>query len=189
MIVKKDFGGLEIDFEPSIVDGSIMVNATQMAKAFNKDVYQFTRTDNMQKFIKAFCQTAKLRFGDEFSPNGKLIKICKGDPSISGTWMHRTVAIKFAAWLDPYFELWIYKTIDEILFGYSREYDQSIERAVKLTHELKILTKKTDKDIKDFDRFLMLSDQLTAEKTHRANLTRSRFSEIYRDIKPVLQKN
>ena len=31
--------------------------------------------------------------------------------------MERSVALKFAAWLSPKFEVWVYKTIDEILFG------------------------------------------------------------------------
>ena len=32
-----------------------------------------------------------------------------------GTWMHKLLAYKFAAWLNPKFELFIYKTFDEII--------------------------------------------------------------------------
>ena len=35
----------------------------------------------------------------------------------SGLWFHRVLALKFAAWLNPEFEVWIYITIDELLFG------------------------------------------------------------------------
>ena len=33
----------------------------------------------------------------------------------SGTYMHRILALKFAAWLDPDFELWIFHTIDKLI--------------------------------------------------------------------------
>lgn len=123
MIVKKSFGGAEVAFEPSIINGNVMVNATQMAKVFNKEVSGFLKTEQTENFIKAFCQTEDLPFENEFSANGKLIKIVKGHHSINGTWMHRIVALKFAAWLDPLFEVWVFKTIDEILFAYSHEQD------------------------------------------------------------------
>jgi len=28
----------------------------------------------------------------------------------SGTWMHRVLALNFAAWLEPAFDLWVYAT-------------------------------------------------------------------------------
>jgi hypothetical protein len=36
MIVKRSFGGAEVAFEPSLVNRNVMVNATNMAKAFPK---------------------------------------------------------------------------------------------------------------------------------------------------------
>ena len=34
-----------------------------------------------------------------------------------GTWMHRKLALKFAAWLSPEFENWVYDIIDDLMFG------------------------------------------------------------------------
>ena len=39
----------------------------------------------------------------------------------SRTWIHLILAFIFAAWLDPAFELWVYATIDKIVFGFYKE--------------------------------------------------------------------
>lgn len=189
MIVKKSFGGAEVAFEPSLINGNVMVNATQMAKAFGKDAYDFLKISSTQKFIEAFCQTEDLRFGDEFLPGGKVVKIQKGDKSVSGTWMHRILALKFAAWLDPFFEVWVYKTIDEILYSFSREQDASIRRTLVIQEELKQLEKKGDKSGEDFERFIKLNGLKSNEQIARANATKCRFREMYRDLKPTFQNN
>jgi hypothetical protein len=38
-----------------------------------------------------------------------------GEPDIQGTWMDEKLALKFAAWLSPAFELWVYDKIQELL--------------------------------------------------------------------------
>lgn len=40
----------------------------------------------------------------------------------AGTYMCRKLALKFAAWLDIDFEIWIIDTIDKILFGHYKEH-------------------------------------------------------------------
>lgn len=189
MIVKKNFGGADVSFEPFVVENNVMVNATQMAKAFGKDVYDFLKINSTQKFIEAYCQTEDIRFGEEFSPTGKVVKIQKGDPSVSGTWMNRILAIKFAAWLDPYFEIWVYKTIEEIMFGFSRENDESIRRTVIMQFEMQQIEKKADKTGEDFDRYMKLRDGLIVERTIRSQSTKQRFREIYRFFKDTLRNN
>lgn len=34
---------------------------------------------------------------------------------MQGTWMHEKLALKFASWLSPAFELWVYDKIQELL--------------------------------------------------------------------------
>ncbi len=51
MIVKKAFGGFEIEFEPFVANGNVMVNATEMAKIFGKKVEAFSRNETTQAFI------------------------------------------------------------------------------------------------------------------------------------------
>jgi len=126
----------EIDFSPNDNE-NIMVNATEMARLFDKEVSGFLKIENTEKFIKALSQTEDLPFENEFSPSGKLIKIIKGHSTINGTWMRREVALKFAAWLDPYFEVWVYKTIDTILLGHYREMKEAAVERYQAEKELK----------------------------------------------------
>lgn len=88
----------------------VMVNATQMAKIFDKRLDHFLRSDQTKEFINAL----------EFTPFGGNSELLKREEIIqtkgqSGTWMHRILALKLAAWLDPKFEVWVFYTIDKIL--------------------------------------------------------------------------
>jgi hypothetical protein len=189
MIVKKNFGGAEVTFEPSLINGNVMVNANQMAKIFGKEVSGYLKTDQTENFVKAFCQTEDLPFENEFSPKGKLVKIIKGHHTVNGTWMHRIVALDFAVWLDPFFAVWVFKTIDEILFAHAHELDESIRRSVIISQELRELEKKADKSGEDFERFIKLKNQEVNERSLRAQSTKSRFREFYRDLKPQFATN
>ena len=87
-----------------------MVNATEMAKAFNKRLDNFTRLKQTKEFIKVL----------ESVPSDvrerEIIKVIKGGvPELQGTWYCDTLALKLAAWLEPRFEVWIYTKIKELL--------------------------------------------------------------------------
>jgi hypothetical protein len=108
--VKFVYNNTQIDFLP-VGNDSLMINATQMAKIFGKEVKHFNENDKTEKFINACL----------ISRNSDLLNVKKREDLIyskqkSGTWMHRILALKFAAWLDPDFEVWIYSTIDKIIF-------------------------------------------------------------------------
>jgi len=185
MIVKKSFGGAEVAFEPSIVKGNVMVNATQMAKAFpKKRMNDFLNNQETQDFISECLKSGNSRFLCVEQEEDLVTSKQK-----SGTWMHRILALKFAAWLSPEFELWVYRTIEEILFGFSREHDESIRRSVLVSHELSVLEKKADKTGEDFEKFIKLKNQEVQERTVRAQATKSRFREMYRDLKPFFPTN
>lgn len=105
----------EVDFLPSGND-DLMVNATQMAKIFGKQVEAFTRNEGTQKFINECLKNENSRFLGIKNESDLIDSRQK-----SGTWMHRVLALKFAAWLDSAFELWVYVTIDKILLGHYKE--------------------------------------------------------------------
>ena len=50
--------------------------------------------------------------------------------------MHRVLALKFAAWLNPAFELWVYATIDDILFGSYKEDENDLREIARLKTEI-----------------------------------------------------
>ena len=51
-------------------DENVMVNATEMAKIFEKDVFGFLRLDSTKAYIQVYCQTADLRSEMNFHPKG-----------------------------------------------------------------------------------------------------------------------
>lgn len=174
MIFKKEYEGFKIDFEPFLQKRNVMVNATQMAKVFGKDLFQFTKSDSTKRFISACLKPA----------NAGLLGI-KNEVDLidskqkSGTWMHRVLALKFAAWLNPEFELWIFITIEQMLFGFAQLQEKSIERTVELQKQIKALKEKEEKSGEDFTKYLELEEELKGEKSERANITRSKFKETW----------
>lgn len=111
-----------IEFE--LVNGNVMVNATQMAKAFDAQVNEFTSNIKTIDFINACLNNGNSRFISFKTVEELILSRQK-----SGTWMHRILALKFAAWLDPVFELWVYSTIDHILFDHYRRMEESLKRS------------------------------------------------------------
>lgn len=121
-VVQFIYNETNIDFS---VNGNVMVNATQMAKVFNKQVNEFTSNKNTIQFVETCLKNGNSRFlGIE--KESDLIN----SKQKSGTWMHRVLALKFAAWLDPEFELWVYSRIDKILLGsFQKVKEAMIEQA------------------------------------------------------------
>lgn len=165
------FNGKEIAFE--MVGENVVVNATEMAKVFNKEVSGFLRLDGTKSYIQAFCESEDLHSEDEFTPNGKLIKVVNGGKH-NGTWTERSVALKFAAWLDPHFEVWVYKTIDKLLFGeYELIHKKVVEAAERKAEIEKLRTElqndpNTDERTK---RLFMLEAQEKKENKNRLPLS------------------
>lgn len=85
----------------------VTVNATEMADIFGKDPEEFLSDTHTLDFIKAL--EAKLGAASFRREVGK---------DIVEVWMNRKLAIKFASWLDPEFELWIYDTIETLRFSH-----------------------------------------------------------------------
>jgi len=107
-----EYEGKRITFE--FGDGQKMVNATEMAKSFpSKKVAGFLRLKQTKEFIKVL----NSRYADSHNGNDfKAFRVVRGGtPDLQGTWMDEKLALKFAAWLNPHFELWVYDRIHELL--------------------------------------------------------------------------
>jgi len=50
---------------------------------------------------------------------------------LRGTWMNETLALKFAAWLNPKFELWVYGKIKELLLTGKTELNSKPDLDIK----------------------------------------------------------
>ncbi len=105
-----EFNGQQVEFDLS--SANIMVNATEMAKIYDKDLFQFMKSEHAKAFILECLKPANAGFLSIINESDLYVSKQR-----SGTWMHRVLAIKFAAWLDPAFELWVYCTIEKLMFG------------------------------------------------------------------------
>jgi len=114
-----EYEGKRITFD--FGDGKEMVNATEMRKVFpKKKMNDFLRLRQTKEFIALLeSQDGNSRLGDK----QRVLRIVRGgnDPTLRGTWMNETLALKFAAWLNPEFELWVYAKIKELLLKGSVE--------------------------------------------------------------------
>ena len=105
MINTKVYEGRPVSFDTK--DGLMMVNATDMAKAFGKTTKDWLRTESSKQFIDSLSAVRQI------CPT-ELVKVNQGG-SVQGTWMHEDVAIEFARWLNPTFAIWCNDRIKELL--------------------------------------------------------------------------
>ena len=114
-IIKFNYEGKAISFE--FKDGNKLINATEMSKPFEgKRINNFLRTQQTQDYIKLLeSRYAKKRIGAN-ELQREVLRVVKGGlPELQGTWMDEKLALKFAAWLSPDFELWVYDRIMELV--------------------------------------------------------------------------
>ena len=108
-----EYEGHPITFED--MDTTQMINATEMIKAFpSKKMNNFIRNTQTKNFIEVLESKTRIR----------VLVVNHGGNNV-GTWMHETLALKFAAWLSPDFELWVYERIKELLKTGKTELDRS----------------------------------------------------------------
>lgn len=94
------YKGFEITFQND--DGSVMVNATEMARPFDKRPGKWLELPSTQDYLSTL---RAIRFSD------RLIDSVNG----VGTWMHEDVALEFARWLSPEFAIWCNDRIKELM--------------------------------------------------------------------------
>ena len=111
------YDGRNIGFDLSA--DSIMINATEMAGIFGKRTENYLRSDRAKDIVQACLSYAKSR-NSESVPSfagvrseADLVKVNHR----RGTWLHRIVALDFAAWLDARFAVWMYLTVDQLLLA------------------------------------------------------------------------
>ncbi|MFA5296575.1 MAG: KilA-N domain-containing protein [Lutibacter sp.] len=133
---------------------NVMINATEMAKAFNKRVEDFKRLDGTSIFIEALLKSENSKFehadvreqltekdseNSKFEPSHVREQLTEKDViygTNKATFMHRKLAMYFAFWLDVDFQIWIIDTIDDILFGNYKQHDQAVIENLKFEKEL-----------------------------------------------------
>lgn len=116
------YNGTPISFNS---DKGVMVNATEMAKAFGKRPSKWLELPSTQEFLS---ELGAIRKSD------RLVSTING----VGTWFHEDVALEFARWLSPTFSIWCNDRIKELLqHGVStvRNDDEAIAYAMNVLSE------------------------------------------------------
>lgn len=169
-----EFNGQAIEFEVH-TNKNVMVNATEMAKVFGSDVFQFTKSEGVKLFIEAALKPANAGLLGIESEADLLFSKQK-----SGTWMHRVLALKFAAWLDPNFELWIYTTIDKVVYGVYASFLKSLQKTAEADSEAKLLHDELMAENEKYLRLETLKRTMEQEKQYRMKINKSQL-DIFRD--------
>ena len=105
------YRGHEITFQKE--DGSVMVNATEMAKVFDKQPVHWINQVSSDNFIRTYAKLKNRSLAD-------LVVIARGGDN-PGTWMHEDIALEFARWLSPEFAIWCNDRIKELIQrGYTK---------------------------------------------------------------------
>lgn len=129
-IIDYTFNGEAVHFE--LFGENIMVNATEMGKIFGKNPKDFLRNETTIAFINECLKKANSPFLNVENEEDLFTSKQK-----SGTWMHRVLALEFASWLSPAFKLWVWITIDHILFGHFKKMEADLKASAKRRHQLK----------------------------------------------------
>lgn len=155
-------------------DNKVMVNATQMAKIFDKRVENFTRIETTQNFIDECLKNANRRFLRIENKSDLIISKQK-----SGTFMHRILALKFAAWLNPDFEVWVFSTIDKILYFHFQVMKSATLEKIRIEKEKEQVREELLKKYpEDFSKFLELEGKLTQADRKRINAIKESTMEL-----------
>jgi hypothetical protein len=164
------FQEAQIHFLVNGSDKQVMINATEMAKVFGKKTELFLKSKHAKAFIEELKKTRL------HQPNGgSNLENIIDYKSVKGVYFCEELALKFAAWLSPKFELWVYSTIKEITFGnYKKHWDAHAaqEEAKKKMEELKtvLLTNPTTEAAQQY--FLAERDFKNA-KNEKSNAIRN----------------
>lgn len=127
---------------------SVMINATEMAKPFGKNVSHWLRNKSTEEFINELAALRNRKGTD-------LVQVANG----VGCFMHADVAMEFARWLSPAFAIWCNDRIKELLtqgVATINDNDATIAQAMEILNK-RLEQAKAEK--------LMLEEKAAAQET------------------------
>lgn len=82
-----------------------LVNLTKIANYFNKRVSKWRELPSTQRFLSAFF---------DLNPESENLVVVNGGNTGNGTWASSKIALKFAEWISPEFEVFCNSKLDEL---------------------------------------------------------------------------
>ena len=165
-----------IDFYAS-TEESVMVNATQMSEVFNKRIDVFLKTEHAKKFIEVL----EKHLSDNIiqPPNGGRItpKVLE-NRGRNGMFFDKRLALKFASWLDPEFEVWVYSKIDDLILGAYREHKLATIEKIKAKEELEKKRLELIERNPELNEFFEIENKVSAAGKQQTKAIRDSIKEI-----------
>lgn len=193
---------LEYQYKGQIIEflfkDDLMVNATEMAKAFDKKPIGYLRTDTAKSYIAALEKTAiRANRSAESAPrfvgnedfegeirhrSADLVPLIIsqiGGNEGGATWMHRYVAIDFAMWLDVDFKIWILRIIDDLLLNYTTERRSLAIRKKQVKEKMnRIFSESDNSEVKELEKLFKEQNQIKGEEFNlNKNFNRNLFNQ------------
>lgn len=178
--IYQDNPNYEVEFEPTGSD-NVMVNATMMAAIFEKKIQAFTRNDDTKNFISSCLKSENSRFLGIKIESDLIISKQK-----SGTWMHRILALKFAAWLDSSFEVWVYITIDKILNQAYREQRNARQRKLYAKTRQEALKKELAAKYPEWTEYFDLEESIKRADSEILKSVKDQVKQLQLEFQPSL---
>lgn len=88
------------------------------------------------------------------------------------------LTLKFAAWLDSAFELWVYVTIDKIILGHYKEAKEAALEKMELEHQREEMRTRLLKENPEFIKFVELDEMISSKEKKRVKALRAATSEL-----------
>lgn len=178
-----EFNNQVVEFD--ISDKDLMINATEMGKIFEKNPVEFLKLKQTKDFIEEL-KSLPLPFNesnfegntDALNDLESMIFVNKTD----GLWMCEILALKFAGWLNPKFEVWVYSTIREFLPNL-RDNNEAYKQIVKFEDQLDKLVKKLQGNA-DFQSYMLLQGKLK-KLPYRIKRNNQATLRQYRQLKAI----
>lgn len=155
---------------------TLMVNATEMAKIFDAEIAHFMQNQGTKKYIEACLNTRNSEYLNVKTEADLFISRQK-----TGTWMHRVLALKFAAWLDPNFEVWVFRLIDKLLFADYHALKQSVKKSGSRRNKIDKLKNDLRTSSEDFVKLEELESEEKAEARNRSRQIVTQI-KIFQDV-------
>lgn len=116
-LIALDYQGVPVSFNE---EG--WINATEIAAHYGKEVYEWLRLPDTQRYLEALCRRHGINRGNP----GYWVKARRGKSG--GTWLHPRLGVRFAQWLNVDFAVWCDEQIETLLIQQHPHFDWKRQR-------------------------------------------------------------
>ncbi len=94
------------------------LNATSIAKHFEKEPAQWLQNRNTHKYVKELINSTNTQSKiNTINQDDLVINNKSSDPTLNGTWLHPKLGTKFAHWLSVHFGAWCEQQIIDLVYN------------------------------------------------------------------------